>query len=579
MKQARCFLVLVGFVLAIQAAPVAGALAAPAETVNVNEAVSLVPVEYRHRLVQQLSLAEEKRPQWLGAIVKAKPEHREAVAFLLSNMPERDLKELTADFLLRNVELAYEARAATPWAAAVPQELFFNEVLPYANLNERRDDWRGDFYKRFMPLVKDCKSAVRGVSTAQPRGVQDVQGLVPRDQAAQAGPEPVRVGRDRVRVVQRAVDPAGGRLPGGRRPARVAGTPLWADGSGNHTWVEVWDKQWYFVGAAEPGPLNQTWFAALAAKSKPGDAAHGIYAASFRQTGTPFPLVWDPTNKDYPAVNVTRCYAGRRKLTVSVVGPDGKPAAGQVQVRSAGATVAQDTGERVAFDLPAGAGYTLDVIAAEGRLSARLPVELPEDDDRTAVLRLAAPNVPAGRAVAGPSRAVRFRNESSFPAQRASGRGSRAANGHSPRGAADVSGRGLFGGTRTPPLSNVGPRQGRVAFPLFPEPGERGEDAMTRRLLIRTVLFFAITVVIWAGSAWLDVATRTDAATPDAFAGTGDARGTGSAAENRYEEVIAFGGAVLVVVAFGLTIGSCRRHVGMECGDAGDEIGDSTGVR
>lgn len=102
---------------------------------------------------------------------------------------------------------------------------------------------------------------------------------------------------------------------------------------------------------------------------------------------------------------------------------------------------------------------------------------------------------------------------------------------------------------------------------------------MTRRLLIRTVLFFAITVVIWAGSAWLDVATRTDAATPDAFAGTGNARGTGSAAENRYEEVIAFGGAVLVVVAFGLTIGSCRRHVGMECGDAGDEIGDSTGVR
>ena len=26
-------------------------------------------------------------------------------------------------------------------------------------LSERRDDWRADFLKRFLPLVKDCKSA------------------------------------------------------------------------------------------------------------------------------------------------------------------------------------------------------------------------------------------------------------------------------------------------------------------------------------------------------------------------------------------------------------------------------------
>ena len=35
-------------------------------------------------------------------------------------------------------------------------------------------------------------------------------------------------------------------------PARFVGTPLWADKSGNHSWVEVWDKGWHFTGAAEP---------------------------------------------------------------------------------------------------------------------------------------------------------------------------------------------------------------------------------------------------------------------------------------------------------------------------------------
>jgi hypothetical protein len=101
-------------------------------------------------------------------------------------------------------------------------------------------------------------------------------------------------------------------------PARVVGTPLWSNGSGNHTWVEIWDGQWRFVGAAEPGPFNQTWFGDLAAKADL--PAHGVYAASFRQTGKPFPLVWDPKCTDYPAEDVTAFYAGRQYLNVKPAG-------------------------------------------------------------------------------------------------------------------------------------------------------------------------------------------------------------------------------------------------------------------
>jgi hypothetical protein len=45
-------------------------------------------------------------------------------------------------------------------------------------------------------------------------------------------------------------------------PARLVGTPMWADNRGNHTWVEIWDGGWHFIGAAEPDPkgLDHAWF-------------------------------------------------------------------------------------------------------------------------------------------------------------------------------------------------------------------------------------------------------------------------------------------------------------------------------
>src|SRR5579864_6876843 len=112
------------------------------EVVDSNQAIVMAPEEYCHQLVQQLSLAEDNRQQWLDTLAKCPPDHRQALAFLLVNMPERDLKSLKGDFVLRDVALAFAARGRSSWAASVPKEIFFNDVLPYANLNERRDDWR-----------------------------------------------------------------------------------------------------------------------------------------------------------------------------------------------------------------------------------------------------------------------------------------------------------------------------------------------------------------------------------------------------------------------------------------------------
>lgn len=91
-------------------------------------------------------------------------------------------------------------------------------------------------------------------------------------------------------------------------PARVVGTPQWTDGTGNHTWVEVWDNGWHFIGASEAGELDQTWFRDAARKADPKRAENCLYAASFKRTKTYFPMVWAPDRKDICAEDVTARY-------------------------------------------------------------------------------------------------------------------------------------------------------------------------------------------------------------------------------------------------------------------------------
>lgn len=55
--------------------------------------------------------------------------------------------------------------------------------------------------------------------------------------------------------------------------------------------------------------LNRTWFFPQPAKGQlPGDHWHAIYAASFKPTGTTFPLAWAPEDESVPGVDVTQAY-------------------------------------------------------------------------------------------------------------------------------------------------------------------------------------------------------------------------------------------------------------------------------
>jgi hypothetical protein len=57
---------------------------------------------------------------------------------------------------------------------------------------------------------------------------------------------------------------------------------MWSNMRGNHTWVEVWDGDWHFVGAAEPDKagLDRGWFTHEASEAQAEVPRHAIYATS-----------------------------------------------------------------------------------------------------------------------------------------------------------------------------------------------------------------------------------------------------------------------------------------------------------
>ncbi len=261
-------------------------------------------------VTQALAKAKDNRPELEKALADVPKDQRKGMAFLIANMPDSDLKSLKADFLLGNCDLAYKARKAVPWGKDIPEDVFLNDVLPYANVDEKRDAWRKEFYDLCMPLIKDCKTPTQVVTrlNAELFKKLNVKYSTERKAANQSPKESIASGKASCTGLSIVLSDAC-RAVG--VPARLVGTPLWSNNSGNHTWVEIWDKGWHFTGACEPDPkgLDRGWFVANAAEAQKDSLQHAIYAARFEKSKTYFPLVWARGSKDVPGENVTDRYA------------------------------------------------------------------------------------------------------------------------------------------------------------------------------------------------------------------------------------------------------------------------------
>ena len=121
------------------------------------------PPQYHKLLDEALRRAGSNAVELGQALRQAPQEHTEAVAFLISYMPQRDLQTLTASFILDNVACAYEAKERFPWGKSIPKDVFFNDVLPYCVMNETRDNWRRVFYERFAKYVAGARDIFEAI--------------------------------------------------------------------------------------------------------------------------------------------------------------------------------------------------------------------------------------------------------------------------------------------------------------------------------------------------------------------------------------------------------------------------------
>lgn len=309
-----------------------------------------VPKEYHALIDRTIATAGDNAKELKKALKEVPRNEREGMAFLISYMPERDAKSLSADFLLENVEYAYKARAEFPWAKEVPDSVFLNDVVAYANLNENRENWRKDFYERFKKYVAPCKTMREAIDSVN-KNVRDellVDYNTKREKPDQAPYESMRQHMASCSGLSILLTDAF-RAVG--IPSRVAGTPAWHDDRGNHNWNEVWiDGQWRFTEYYPSDDLDQSWFLTDAGKAIKEDVRKAIYAASFKPTGCYFPLVWDENIRYVHAENVTDRYTSLYRAQLSAMPADGSHVALRVMVFK-DKDHAEASGDRVATNL------------------------------------------------------------------------------------------------------------------------------------------------------------------------------------------------------------------------------------
>ena len=269
----------------------------------------LFTISVGNNLDQAFQIAGKNHLEIKRAIKIVPEDQFEGMKWLITHMPNEDLRTLSAEFLISNCELAYQAKRNTIWGQKISDEVFYSYVLPYANLNEKVEDWRLDFYNKFYPMVKDLESAYEAVvvlnhkiyeelgviySTSRPKADQSPYESIDAGMASCTGLSILLID------VCRSVG----------IPARFVGTPSWYNNSGNHSWIEAWDDGWHFTGAAEPTDqkLNESWFQDLASKAIQGNNKYGVFAATWEETNIHFPMDWLPEIKIYNAIDVTDRY-------------------------------------------------------------------------------------------------------------------------------------------------------------------------------------------------------------------------------------------------------------------------------
>jgi hypothetical protein len=285
-------------------------------------------------LSRALDAAGANRAELEKALAGVPAAQRASLEWLIAHMPEADLRSLDAAFLLAHVDGAYTAWKSAPWSASIDEATYLDAILPYASVSEKRELWLPTLRAKCLPMIEGLRDPALAAARLNQRIFPEfkVAYSTKRKRADQSPSESMESGLASCSGLSILLIDAC-RSVG--IPARFVGVPMWTDGSGNHSWIEVWDgARWRYTGAAEPtgDDLDQGWFSGRASGQNRSKPEHAIYAVTWRDTGVDFPFVFDPSRPRARAVDVTDRYAGKataipdgmRVLRVSVRDPQTK---------------------------------------------------------------------------------------------------------------------------------------------------------------------------------------------------------------------------------------------------------------
>ncbi len=260
---------------------------------------------------QSLQSAPEDRgvptDSWQQTLERTPEPARSDLACIIASTPRGALDQIGPEAAARHAVVMREAWQSAPWSDDVSEDLWRAAILPPTHISEAGERWCDVLISRLSSVESkpDVQSTVRSLNAA----IGETLGVhyhPTKRRAPDQGPlETMESGWSSCTGLSILL--AGACRTRGI-PARLAGTPLWIDQSGNHTWVEVWaDGGWHHVEAADPNSWDSAWFDAKAAQADGSDPMHRIYAV---MPGGPhvFPMAWDLDRTDIRAVDVTERY-------------------------------------------------------------------------------------------------------------------------------------------------------------------------------------------------------------------------------------------------------------------------------
>ncbi|MEZ5162281.1 MAG: hypothetical protein R2688_00740 [Fimbriimonadaceae bacterium] len=125
----------------------------------INAVVFGIVLSQQNALEKSLMRSPETADFWRSILKEVSGDQKAGAEFPITKMPEADLRSFSRTMFTQNLALAYQARNSSAWAKAIPQDVFFNDVAPYASVTEPRNPMRQEFFTKYLPLVKNAKTS------------------------------------------------------------------------------------------------------------------------------------------------------------------------------------------------------------------------------------------------------------------------------------------------------------------------------------------------------------------------------------------------------------------------------------